>query len=403
MKKKIGILTLYFNNYNYGGLLQAYALPKALQKMGYEAEQICFNNKKSENPLKEFEYTKKDKIIQYGFTYIFFVVKIFTKKLIAKFLLFKKDPSYSKENIQSRNIRFKEFEQVSVDHSESIYDYTSISAANEKYDAFICGSDQIWNPLLIRDEYLLKFVKNEKIKIAYAASIARANLNKWETRYIIDAIKDFKAVSLREKSSIMALSNCKNELPITNMPDPTFLLSKDDWDDLLKKNEIKTEYNNYIFCYLLGNNILQRKIVLRYAKKTGKKIVYFPHVLGKFRAEDVNFSCIPQYACGPDEFISLIKNADIVITDSFHAIVFSLIYQKKFVAFKRDKDSFENDMISRISDLLESVGLSNFLINNSFTELCHSQGKIYNFKKANDWIESERGRAYAFLRDALNK
>lgn len=397
---KIGILTLYYNNYNYGGLLQAYALSTALQNIGFDAEQICFDSTKSKNPLKKFEYSKKEKIIKYGIPYICFVLKTITKNVIRKKIILDKDVLQSQKCIEDRYNRFKDFEQKLVRHSDKVYDSTSISEANEKYGAFICGSDQIWNPSLIRDEYLLKFVNEEKIKIAYSASIARSRLNQAEQRYIKESLRDFNAVSVREKSSVVALGKEGNER-ITYMPDPTFLLTKDEWNQLLDKTKPQVKYEKYIFCYLLGSSIAQRKMIIRYAEKVNKKVVFFPHIHGKIRSEDIGFPCIEEYDCGPDKFIALIKSSDLVITDSFHAVVFSLIYEKRFVALKREKTKYENDMLNRIVDLLDAVGLRKFLIKNNYYCLCRCQKYDYNFEKSKEWINLERNRAYDFLCNAL--
>lgn len=401
---KVGILTLYYNNSNYGGLLQSYALVNALCQMGIESEQICFDEQSSLNPLLKYRLDKKEKIKKYGFSYVIFAIKTFVIKENEKKKLSKVNRiDELLDCIAAQRKTFKEFEENKIPHSEVVYDAKSIYQSIDKYDVFICGSDQIWNPLQIRDEYLLKFVDNRKKKIAYSASISRATLNEAEQKYISDALKDFSAISVREETGKAILNKGLLLHKVTCMPDPTLLLTQQDWDNLIKeKNANSNKQEPYILCYFLGDNRKQRKIVEQLARDKGLRIIGFPHILGKVRSADIGFKCEEQYNCSPSRFIWLIKNAQYVITDSFHATVFSVIYHRKFVVFNRDRTSFENNMKSRLLDLLEPLDLKRRIVPNSLTHVRQIIDEKEDFFVSDERLRTLRAQGIQFLKQALD-
>ncbi len=401
---KAGILSLYYNNANYGGLLQAYALTTALNKLGVDGEQICYDAKNAKNPLHGTELGKKEKIKKYGIKYIFFMIGDKCKKKYRRYKLanipFQDE---QKQLIEKRIQALKVFEQQTVLHSDRIYNDSDIRESATIYDAFVCGSDQIWNPSFIRDEYLLKFVPEGKKKIAYAASISRNSLTDGQRDYICEALKDFDAISVREKTAVSLLSSGNGGNAIECMPDPTFLLEEQDWNNLIEKEgNTNIPSEDYILCYFLGDSVKQRKIVKEMAQKRNLKIVSFPHVLGNLRYADAKFGCDQEeYECSPAQFINLIKHAKYVATDSFHATVFSIIYKREFIVFHREKTSYGNSMISRLTDLLDGCGLGARLVGNSAKAVATIMSAKCDFSVAEKKLAERRKQGMDFLENAM--
>lgn len=326
---KIGIISMYHKNKNYGGLLQAYALPKAISKLNYDCEQIRWPHMHKVLPDAKRKLTVKillSKIVKFPQRQI--------KRKIQKNI---------RNNVSLRNKKFEEFEN-SIPHSEKCYLRNNIRECNSLYKGFITGSDQVWNMSWYNQEYFLDFAEDSKCKCSYAASMPDVNLTDAEKDVVYNHLKSFNAISTREKETAVMLSELLDR-EVQTVLDPTLLLTTDTWDEICAERMIK---DKYIFCYFLGNAKEDKKIAKRFSKKTGLKLVTLPH-LNQVNMSDLNFADINLYNIGPREFISLIKHAEYVITDSFHAAVFSNLYKVKYFVFPRI-DACKMD--SRIVDLL---------------------------------------------------
>lgn len=335
---KVGITTHYYKSNNYGGNLQAYALCKVLQKNGVNAEQICFANLKGKRSIKS--RVKQEGIFRFAkncVKHILKNVKLKTKKqkLISKQL-----------NIRNQNIlKFNN----NIPHSQNVYNRQSIDNANKDYDLFITGSDQVWHPSAINYAYTLEFVK-EKTKMSYAASISKSTIDDKQKEFFKTFLKDYKRVSVREQNAVSLLSDL-SPVSVEWVLDPTLLLSRQEWCDIIEECDIREKF---IFCYFLGNDKRERKRAKEFAVKKGLKVVDIPHLHGFYEKADKNFADINVTTASIGQFIWLIKNADYVFTDSFHATVFSLIFKKQFFVFERE--GFKG-MGERITSLLSLFDL----------------------------------------------
>lgn len=295
---KVGICTMYYENSNYGGNLQAYALWRVCESLGHSTEQIAYYDS-------------------------FRIKKIFSF-LYRKVL----GTRYYKSNdffVRKRAIRiFRE----KIPHTKLYYRGT-LKKANQKFDAFIVGSDQVWNPSWILPAYTLEFVDNNKIKISYAASIGREILNDKENDLFKSILSRMTAISVREESGVRLLS-CLTEKNVEWVLDPTLLLSVDEWDQISTKRLIESDY---IFCYYLGDDSKYRQLATEYAIRHNLKIVTLPNLSYQYRSVDESFGDYQLYDVSPEAFISLIKYSKYVFTDSFHATVFAHLYEKEFVVF----------------------------------------------------------------------
>ena len=334
---KIGILTHYFKSSNYGGNLQAYALAEFLHSAGFDAEQICYDIFfKREKNVSLFSKLYRRAI--YAPKY---VINLFFKKVLLK----KRFVAVQKM-LEKRSFCINSFNANMIRHSQFSYGYADISRANDIYDAFITGSDQVWHPNNFCPAYLLSFVKEGKKKISYAASIAKSDLTKEEIDCIVKSILDYTAVSVREEDSVSLLHRYSGQ-NIASVVDPVFLLSPKQWESVAVPYPINKPY---VFAYYLGNDVESRLYAEQFAKEKGLKLVSIPYLNGSYRRCDWNFGDNQLFDIGPEHFISLIKNASCVFTDSFHGTAFSILFEKKFLVFPREKKS--NAMSNRIESIL---------------------------------------------------
>lgn len=333
-KLTVGIITHYYKSLNYGGNLQAYALTNLLNNKGVDAKQICYIKKeKTEKiPLKN-HISNPLKKAKHIFGKIFFYLEKIKHK---------KDLMLRKKAILKFNSNF-------ICHTDKVYDRTNIQEVANGFDVFIVGSDQVWNPLWCDDTFLLNFVAQDKIKLSYAAGISVHSLSNEEIEVFKKSLLNYNAISVRESNGISLLQPLTDK-KIENVIDPTLLLSNEEWDKIVSSKIIQKKY---IFCYFLSGIGEYKTLIKRFAKRKKLKIVNLPHLCG-YQFEDEYFADYRLYDISPVDFISLIKHAELVFTDSFHATVFSHIYKKNFFVFNRAGLKSMNDRIYSLTSLFDT-------------------------------------------------
>ena len=208
----------------------------------------------------------------------------------------------------------------------------------------------MWRNVTDSSVYLLNFVKDDSKKIAYAASVSEDKLSNYSQKAFQNSLKHFKAVSVREKEAVGLLQPlCPTK--IEWVLDPTMLLSAEDWNEVCEERIVPEEY---VFCYFLGADKKERKLATEFAKRKGLKLVTFIHLANHYVAADVHFGDVQIYDVSPEKFLSLVKYAKYVFTDSFHATVFSHIYQKEFFAFSRQGHKEMGSRLYSLTDILEN-------------------------------------------------
>lgn len=336
--KKIGIITHYYKSVNFGGNLQAFALCRQLEKIGFYAEQI-------QTPLSG------NGTLRNNYFKIVFIKGIgrICSSIKNKFfsLLNKKKIEKSKK---IREESFFNFNQKVIPHSDKVYTRDNIKTCVKNYDFFITGSDQVWNIIGYNPSFFLDFVPSDKPKISYAASISLDYLTPIQQEIFKKHLKDFSAISVREDNAISLIKDISPVKPVLTL-DPTLLLEKEDWNQVCAPKQIEEDY---ALCYFLGNNKNSRKIAKSFAKQRNIKLVTIPMCNFGYNPVDKNFGDISLPFSSPEQFLSLIKHAKYVFTDSFHAVVFSFIYQKEYYVFNRSKNGELSSRITNITRLFES-------------------------------------------------
>ena len=386
VKDKVGIVTLYHGNYNFGGLLQAYALPAALGKyLGLPAEQIDY----ALCPAEAEEQTEIEPVSLSNRIYAF--VWRISNRLKKRYFI-------------NRKRMFDEFID-DIPHSKETYRFDSISDVLNEYHLFICGGDQIWNDYqqvgwYRREDsqvFTLQFVPEHIKKISYAPSMAMLELTDGFKSGFSTGINRLDSISVREKRSVPVLETLTKK-PITVVTDPVLLLREEDWLEVTRPAEKR---QRYILCYLLGDRVEQRKAVQRFARKMNRTIITFPHILKNVvRKCDLFFGDVHDYTSGPREFLDLIRHADLVVTDSFHACVFSMIFKTPFAVFERSKAGETGNMNSRIYDFLEEYHLERQLVTEKELEDIKDIPKV-DFTYAHEHWQERRRESLAYLENAL--
>ena len=356
--------------YNHGASLQEYALLKFLNSLGHEAETIHYKPFFLSNHFK-FNIVSNPKYDKFILRQIYLLLKLPSRVLDLKRK--EKFDTFSKNYINSGNKLFKNNDELKNELPEA--------------DAYICGSDQIWNSFFEngRDPaFYLDFVPDQKLKISYAASFATETIDDTIKPFVKEKVSRINAISVRETSGVKIL----NELGVNNVLqvlDPVFLLSNEHWKDTFI-NEIDS---NYIFVYDSDNNQQLKEIAQKIAKQENCKIYT---VDKSIKYADKNF-----YFEAPDCFISLIFHSKLVLTNSFHALSFSLIFNKKFLVFNRVEK-----INTRMRDLMILTNTDHLLINeDNNIEINLNQIEI-DYEKVNNIIENKRKESKLFLEKALN-
>lgn len=370
---KIGIVTFHAAE-NFGSALQAFALQYLLKKEGYTTEII--------NCVLKFDMEQ----------YKLFRTQYYKERPKA----FLGDIAYFRRNFE-RKYRYKKFqrEYITLSKEKFYIGEDDLKCLNEIYDTFICGSDQIWNLNCTNNfisEFFLCFVNGGHKKIAYAPSMPETVPSKYYKSIRI-ALKTFDAISVREYQTINYLKNdvgVDNE--ITQVVDPTLLLESKWYIDVFNLKPKKKD--KYIFVYILEDRENMDQIVnmaIKTSQEIGLNIKYiFIRKIKEFKSSKFLLGI------GPREFLDLIYNAEYVITNSFHASVFSIHFEKPFCVFLRSGSQ------TRMVDLLERLELNNNLYQNNSCDNC-----LWMNSKANEntknIIKTIRKQSLDFLINNLEK
>lgn len=377
--KKIGIISQLTNEtINYGNRLQAYALNSFLSEI-FSCEAVSLI----------LSFYKRKIVFSCKSLFVLFVEKGLSK-ILNKVKIYKDSKN---KDFSDRLRNAQKF--TSKTTSEVINSFEDLQKMN--YDVLITGSDVVWAQGSIgvdRVRFLDFSLPAEYKKISYAASFGENWIPTQNRKYVKKYLTDFDAISVREKSSLVLLKDIGVENAV-HVCDPTLLLTAEEWGSVAEPvQEIK---ENYIFVYLLGKDVSQREAIKKLAEKYNLKIATIPHADNVYDSVDDNFGDYKLMDASPENWVWLIKNAEYVITDSFHGTVFSTIFSKKFIVVKR---CLEEDINIRMTDYLDTIGEQDKFVDilsvDSLEDFVWDYDKIH--KITNDFIEKSKN----YLEKALN-
>lgn len=366
---KIGIFTTHFA-INYGAVLQAYALRKSIEKLGYQC--VIIN------------YAPTNRVDGRKFVYNFKDIKSSLYSILLFLnLKFKK----------SKKIKIKKFDSfLNLNCNLTTDTYNSFSELKSNlpyYDCLICGSDQIWN-LNLFDEpaFFLRFedIYPETKYVAYAPSIAEKMTHK-QLKEIAKNIQHFTSLSMRENKSAMQLSEYINK-PISTVLDPVFLLSKEEWQIVEEPLDIEKPF---ILTYALVSGSNFSKVLSTVRKELKHKVVNIN--LNPFDKFLTDYSLT---SLSPGNFVWLFRNAEFICTSSFHGTVFSIVFEKQFYTVPASIRGI------RIENILTQLSLEHRLItdNESFENKLDFQQIDYS--KVSKQLEKHRKESLNYIKKAVS-
>ncbi len=352
--QKLAILTINDDG-NYGNRLQNYAVQEKIKKLNCNVETI--NNQK-------------------GVTGKYGIAKRIIGKVIKKVYPGERYKRYNTFMEFNKNIKYSKY-YIDKEHiPENLKD---------KYDCFITGSDQVWNPNFGRmsDIDFLTFAPKKK-RSSFSASFGISKIPSEMKEYYKERLEGLNNISVREEAGKKIVEELTGRKDVQVLVDPTMLLTAEEWDKVAKKpKQLKTD--KYILNYFLGElSETRKKEIDRIAKENNCEVI---NILDKNS---------PFYQTGPSEFLYLEKNAFLICTDSFHSSVFAILYNRPFVVFERE-DKLVN-MNSRIETLINKFNLQNRKFTGKITE----ENLQHDYKEAYEILEEERQKSNEFLKKALD-
>lgn len=340
---KIGTLSVNINtpDYNYGALLHSYAFLEYLKKLDFvtHAEVIDYITPYVLEKPREIKIPEE-----------------YLKNNFRDIITLKR----MKYSYYVRDKKFKKFVKRYMNVSSKQYFADTLKEEKFDYDALICESDVIWSPLLTGgtlDPAFFLALKNMKgiKRIAYSPSLGDKIIDSKQEQDMTKYLKSLDHISCRESYAKEIIQKYTKK-PVTHVLDPVLLLDAEEYDKITDTRLLKEKY---ILLYLpVNDNKKLRKKAKEYAKENGYKILEISTKLLKKNTE--LHKTLP--AAGIEEFLSAIKNAECIFTNSLHAVCFSIIFKKEFYAFSRK-------YAGKVKDLCEVFGLSNrFFPTNEFVE-----------------------------------
>ncbi|MDO5420578.1 MAG: polysaccharide pyruvyl transferase family protein [Bacteroides sp.] len=371
---KIGIITIHKSTVNYGACLQCYALWKYLTDKGHQCEIIDLLR-----PIhKGYIYTSKDKIS----------LSCRLKAGIKRILDLPADYRLSERTKLIENFN----KQIS--YSKTYRNPKELCQNPPDYDAYISGSDQIWNPYMPfnNEPYLLSFVPKGKKKIAYASSFAVESIPLAHKETYAKLLAQYDSLSTREQSGKQIIHDLiRKDTPV--VLDPTFLISSQKWIEMT--NNMCPISAGYILAYCLNANPILMEHVKEIARLTNLKIILI--IADKQIIHDKHIRQLTDVA--PLEWLGIIRNAQLVITSSFHGTVFAMQFGTPFFTYISPKNK-TND---RIITLLKRFNLESHIITNesSFIKNKIMENASFNYDTFKELLDMKVRQSQQYLIDAL--
>lgn len=363
---KIGILTFHCAH-NYGAVLQCYALQEFLKHMGHDVEVVDYRPKYLITPYKRLVIHR----------FISLNPIKFLKNTIKETLL-----------INRRFRRYMAFDKF-ITNRLNLSERVTANNIPLKYDIYIMGSDQIWNPKITKGFDSIywgqfKFPKERRKYIAYAASMETKSINEEELVFYKKLLENFNAVSVRE-FQLASLLQPLTDKKIETVLDPTLLADSSIWNKIAKQPSIEQKY---VLIYQIRSNQNTSRIAKKIAQQLNAVVIEVVAWL------NIHFERNQFQEASPEEFLGLIKYSSCIVTTSFHGTVFSVIFNRPFYCIKLDDGSDTRSM-----SLLKNTGLEERMINKDdnpiFSEV--------DYTVANKILINMRNNSRNFLLNAIGR
>lgn len=353
---------------NYGSILQAFATQKAVEKLGYESEII--NYVRYDEQGKNISNTMLRRNKKWN--------KNFITRFIYRLL---QTPVYN-----GSYKKFAKFRKDFLKESNVLYSCDEDLKKLPEADVYCTGSDQVWGKIgnvEYDKNYFLNFVPKNKKCISYASSFGKSKISDELIKNLPVLLEKYSHITVREDSAVELLK--KMNINSQQVLDPTLLLSRSEWEEVIKNN---LNCKDYVLIYQLHEDKKLEKYAEEFAKKVNKPLIRISISL-LYKLKSGKLAYLPT----PNEFLEYFKNCEYVITDSFHATVFSIIFNKKFV------DILPSGTGTRIVSLLKLLGLEKRIVSdyNDFSLI----GKEIEYNDVNKKLDIEREKSISILNQII--
>ncbi|GAA6365898.1 MULTISPECIES: polysaccharide pyruvyl transferase family protein [Bacteroides] len=359
---------------NYGSLLQSIATQTVLEHLGYECKMIDYQRKDERGIRMVLNQVSRKKDFSSPLKKLFYIIIRYPVEKYAQCRF---------DRMRNRYLKMTKRCTTPEDLSQL------------KADAFMTGSDQVWGPVITGmydAAYFLQFATGGAKRLSYAASFGKTNFDAATTRVYQQMLASYDKITVREDSAVQMLESWGAKNCYGQVLDPTLLLSADEWIDLLVYEEMQIKYasQKYILVYQIHNDRQLSSYALRLAAHTGLKLLRVNPFMHQVHRGGKFVLC-------PDvtEFLSLIKNATYIVTDSFHGTCFSLTFEKQFIEVLPN-----NTTGTRNQSILALTGLSNRIVYDfdDFSII----NRMINYQPVREILAKERGRSVKMLKCLLN-
>ena len=367
---KLGLLTFH-TAANYGAALQAYAFEKFLTDKGFDCEYINYVN-----ASRAHEYSMS--------WHIYDCLKRGKLTSAAAYLA-------GSPFMTLRKMRFDRFYKRYLRQTEKMYrNSKEAEVLNGRYDYFIVGSDQVWNPICNGDDaaFLLDFVKDGKKRISYSPSFGMTEVDEAHKKVFKDNLEQFAHIGVREAMGQQIVKELTGR-ETTLCLDPVLLLTKEQWNNIMPKKEHK---ERFIFSYT------NRDSQTRDFFKTGYKLDGRKHyVLSRYTkpGDFINSQVRVKYCMSPQEFLWVVNNTDMVVSASFHCIAMSIILNRQFVAITTGDEGKDE----RLLNLLRTLGLQDRVLREGMT--VEDVNAPIDYKVVNERIEQMKKLSVDYILGVL--
>lgn len=370
--KTIGIITIHKIN-NYGSVFQAYALQQVCENLGYRAEIIDYNFPNVQHSNNKYAVVEDT---------------LPTEPKWIK-LLFAKDLLQQHKGIARFVAKYQHLSQQTYNSPEEL------RVAPPHYDVYITGSDQLWSPRHCNGDpaFMLHFAPNEALKISYAASIGAKDLPEELRPIYNELLGRYRHIGVRENSGVEVIDRVVGKQAVTVL-DPTLLLNRDEWNKIASpKRQVKKKY---ILCYFLNYSFNAFPYVDDLAEymqqQTGYEIVRVARPPHKLKCKHTHY----RVGASPEEFLALVRDAEMILTTSFHGTAFAVNYGKPVFTVVQDRNAGDSRQVS----LMSNLGLDAQIL--STTESFPSKDRFfYNVEQEQSRLEQLRQNSKQYLINAL--
>lgn len=369
---KIGIITIHKIN-NYGSVLQAYALQQVCKDLGYDTEIIDYNfpnahHRENRYAMLDDAQPKEPEFIRFLFAFALVRQHKGIARFVRKF-----------HNLSSRKYNIPE----------------DLKSAPPRYDVYITGSDQLWSPRHCNGDpaFMLHFAPDEALKISYAASIGTKSIPEGLHSLYKELLSRYKYIGVRENSGVEVINTVVGK-EATTVLDPTLLLNMNEWNRIASPKRLVKK--KYILCYFLNYSFnafpYVDDLVEYMQQQTGYEIVHVARPPHKLKYKYTHY----KVGASPEEFLALIRDAEMILTTSFHGTAFAVNYGKPVFTVVQDQNAGDSRQVSLMSNLrLEAQILS-------ITDLFPSKERfIYDVAEEQQRLEMLRQESKQFLINAL--